>query len=94
VPLFETSARSQGQQKGLQNVNCNVTPDKLILRDCLAAERTLLAYLRCALILFMAAITILKLFEGDHAMTWYAFFLGPLSIFTGINNGKVVYRKV
>jgi putative membrane protein len=82
-------------------VNCNVTPDKLILRDCLAAERTrlanertLLAYLRCALILFMAAITILKLFEGDHAMTWNAFFLGPLSIFTGINNGKVVYRKV
>jgi putative membrane protein len=70
-------------------VNYNVTPDKLILRDYLAAERThlanertLLAYLRSALILFIAAITILKLFEGDHAMMWIAFFLGPLSMFT------------
>jgi putative membrane protein len=72
-------------------VNYNVTPDKLILRDYLAAERThlanertLLAYLRSALILFIAAITIFKLFEGEHAMIWVAIILGPLSIFTGI----------
>jgi putative membrane protein len=72
-------------------VNYNVSPDKLILRDYLAAERThlanertLLAYLRSALILFITAVTIFKLFEGDHAMMWIVFFLGPLSIFTGI----------
>ncbi|MGA2507748.1 MAG: DUF202 domain-containing protein [Chitinispirillaceae bacterium] len=72
-------------------MNYNVTPDKLILRDYLAAERThlanertLLAYLRAALILFITAISILKIFEGDHTMRWIAFSLGPLSIFTGI----------
>jgi putative membrane protein len=72
-------------------VTYNVTPDKLILRDYLAAERThlanertLLAYLRSALILFITAITILKLFEGNHVVTWIAYSLGPLSIFTGI----------
>jgi putative membrane protein len=80
-------------------VNYNVTPDKLILRDYLAAERThlanertLLAYLRSALILFIAAITILKIFEGDHTMRWIAFSLGPLSMFTGIF-GVYRYRR-
>jgi putative membrane protein len=79
-------------------MNYNVASDKLILRDYLAAERThlanertLLAYLRSSLILFIAAITILKLFEGEHAMMWIAFILGPMSVFTGIFG---IYRYI
>jgi len=78
----------------------NFEPDKLILRDHLAIERThlanertLLAYLRSGFMLFITAISILKLFEGDIIFKYIAFTILPLSLFT-IVFGVLRYRKV
>lgn len=61
--------------------------DKLILRDhlaldrtLLANERTLLAYMRTAIMLFISGITLIKLFEENIAMTTLGYTLLPLSL--------------
>lgn len=62
-------------------------PEKLILRDYLALdrtvlanERTLLAYLRTAIMLLISGITIIKLFEESAFMVGFGAVLIPLSI--------------
>lgn len=64
--------------------------EKLILRDYLATERThlanertLLAYLRTAFIVFVAALTFLKLFEYHWVIGMAALSLIPVALFIG-----------
>jgi putative membrane protein len=58
----------------------DVEPDELILRDHLAAERThlanertLLAYLRSGFMLFITALSVLKLSKDDTTLRYIAF---------------------
>lgn len=69
---------------------------QLILRDVLAIdrtrlanERTLLAWLRTALMLFVTGVTLIKLFEGVVAMEVGGLVLLPTALITA---GYGVYR--
>ncbi|MDH4128901.1 MAG: DUF202 domain-containing protein [Spirochaetota bacterium] len=65
--------------------------NKLILRDhlaldrtLLANERTLLAYQRTAIMLLISGVSILKLFEESLGMIIFAYILIPCAIIVGI----------
>ena len=65
--------------------------DKLILRDYLAMdrtnlanERTFLAYVRTAIMLFISGVTLLKLFELNVVMTILGYALIPISVSVAI----------
>lgn len=64
-----------------------VDPEKLILRDLLALdrthlanERTLLSYLRTGLMMLVTAATLLKLFPDNPALLISAYLLLPLGL--------------
>ena len=42
-----------------------IQPEQLILRDRLARDRTLLAYIRTGIMLFASGLSIIKLLPGD-----------------------------
>ena len=69
----------------------NIPPEKLILRDVLALdrtllanERTLLAYMRTATMLLISGITIIKLFSDNPSMVIFGYLLLPVSLGTAI----------
>ena len=66
-------------------------PDELILRDHLAAdrtmlanERTLLSYLRASIFLIISAITFLKVFSSEWYMIATSYFLIVLGLIIGV----------
>ncbi len=75
-------------------------PDKLILRDYLAIERThlanertLLAYLRTGLIILVSAFTIIKVFPDSVDMRVLGYALMPIAI-ASVVQGVRRYRHV
>ncbi|MCB1876996.1 MAG: DUF202 domain-containing protein [Chromatiales bacterium] len=72
---------------------------QLILRDALAIdrtrlanERTLLAWLRTALMALVSGITLLKLFEGQIVMEVLGSLLIPLALLTAVMGGRRYLR--
>jgi putative membrane protein len=77
----------------------NIPPEKLILRDVLAVdrtflanERTLLAYMRTAIMLFISGITIIKLFSETPVMVVLGYGMLPVSFLVAIL-GSYRFRK-
>jgi putative membrane protein len=63
------------------------SPDKLILRDYLALdrthlanERTLLAYIRTALMMLISGITLIKLFQGQATVVFSGYLMFSVSL--------------
>ena len=81
-----------------------IDPDKMILRDhlaydrtVLANERTLLSYLRTAIALFAAGGTLIKLLSGEMAMVILGIALlalGASSLIVGVFRFARVGRKI
>jgi len=68
----------------------NTDPEKMILRDflaldrtILAIERTMLAYMRTAMMLLISAITFIKLFQQNQFLIILGYILIPCSIGIG-----------
>ena len=77
----------------------NIQPEKLILRDVLALdrtllanERTLLAYMRTATMLLISSITIIKLFADNPTMVLFGYLLLPVSFGVALF-GSLRFRK-
>lgn len=81
----------------------NFTKEQMILRDFLAAdrtllanERTLLAYIRTGISLLIIAISLIKLFNGvlTNILGVIFIFLGIIPIFIGINRFRKINKKI
>jgi putative membrane protein len=79
-----------------------VDPDRMILRDhlardrtVLANERTLLAYVRTAIALWASGVTLLKVFWGDlpiEALSAVLLAIGVVAVAVGIRRFRTVRR--
>lgn len=81
----------------------NFDKDQMILRDFLAAdrtllanERTLLAYIRTGISLLVVAISLIKLFDSilTNILGGIFIFLSVIPIFIGIKRYKIINRKI
>lgn len=78
----------------------DIDPEQFTLRDHLALdrtklanERTLLAYVRTAIMLLVSGVTVMRLFPDDSTMTVFACILTPTGLGAGII-GAVQYLRM
>jgi putative membrane protein len=68
----------------MTNENFTLRDDLAIKRTSLANERTLLAYQRTAIMIFIAGMTILKLFENMVVLVFLGIAFIPLSVLIAV----------